>query len=209
MDEVKTVDEALQGAGYQIVYLLDEKTPSNSVLDVFKSIGAKIIRTKDLGVRALAYEIKKRTSARYFWASFDISPESLKELEEKMKLEANPIRFLITKKLRQTEKMGGGKQAEAKRAKAKEKREDQAKKAIKVKTQEDILKTAEKKTEAPKTEKPETKAREKPKVESDKLKRKEKEIERKEEKEQTQPKAEEIEIEKGKLDEKLKDLVGE
>jgi len=191
---------------YEITFLVKEGDSSDPVFKVLESLEATITKQKDMGVIALSYPIKKQIRAHYHWASFEILPENLLEAEKKLTLEANPLRYLIVKKLREPDRSKLEKREKARAGKA------------------DKISQADKKdrpSQKPKVEIPEKKeetvpgkiaVEEKPVVEKE-AEKKTPELRKSIDKPKIVKKAKTVkkapEIEKKALEEKLKDLVSE
>jgi len=172
---------------YEITFILPEAQTKEPVSKIIESVGGKIISSKDLGAKAFVYPIAKATIGRYFNVLFEIEPADLKKLEKPLKLERSILRYLLIKALR----------FRAPRPPRELKKDvKDVKKEITTKPSEEKKAVEEPKTEEKKAE---------PKIEKvekgpSPVRERAKEAPKKE-----KPKA--PEIEKGLLDEKLKDLV--
>lgn len=76
----------------------ESSTGKEKVEELLKKSEAKISKNDDLGVRDLAYPIKKRAKGHYHYYEFEMDPESAYKMEEELRL-ANPlIKHLLIKK---------------------------------------------------------------------------------------------------------------
>lgn len=85
---------------YQLTVLisnkLDEKKRGDLLADVEKSLGSK--SKKDLwGVRGLAYPIKHEEKAYYAHFDFEVEPGLIPEIDRKLKLNEEIVRYLLIK----------------------------------------------------------------------------------------------------------------
>jgi small subunit ribosomal protein S6 len=70
------------------------------VEELLKKKEAKIGKSDDLGVRDLAYTIKKKDKGHYYYYEFEMEPESAYKMEEELRI-ANPLlKHLLIKKER-------------------------------------------------------------------------------------------------------------
>ncbi|OGG30918.1 30S ribosomal protein S6 [Candidatus Gottesmanbacteria bacterium RIFCSPLOWO2_02_FULL_38_8] len=58
----------------------------------------KIVKTENLGKKALSYRIKKETEGKYWLLNLEIKPASVSEFSAKIKMEEDILRFLILRK---------------------------------------------------------------------------------------------------------------
>ena len=80
---------------------LDEETKaaeSQKVLDLITRFGGTIEKIDDWGKRRLAYEIKKVNEGFFSFISFDAEPSVPAELESRMRIMENVLRYLIIRK---------------------------------------------------------------------------------------------------------------
>lgn len=86
---------------YETVFLftgnLTEKL-ANEKLSIYEEIltknKGKIVKKEYWGLRSLAYKIKKNSKAHYFLLIIESKPESMIDLEEKLKIDDSFLRFL-------------------------------------------------------------------------------------------------------------------
>ena len=87
---------------YEALYIispeLDDSAIQTVVADVEKLItasGGTIVRSEVLGKRKLAYTIKKHTDGVYVVLRFIANPDSIKRLEQQLKLTESIIRYMV------------------------------------------------------------------------------------------------------------------
>lgn len=77
-----------EGAGVQQV--------ANEVGELITRVGGNMIKLRRMGLRKLAYPIKKKTEGYYYLAYFTIEGPLLTELDRLLRLNDSILRFLIT-----------------------------------------------------------------------------------------------------------------
>lgn len=86
-------------AKYEITFLFDKG--NKKVVERLKSYisesKAKIVKEEDWGVKSLAYPIKKHTEAAYLYYEIELDTKNIKNLEEKIKLEEELLRYLVVR----------------------------------------------------------------------------------------------------------------
>lgn len=85
---------------YEITYLCEEGNSAKDATKVLETVGAKISKETDLGIKKLAYPINKMTTAHYGVVLFEIEKTELPRLEKALKLNKTIVRYLIVKELR-------------------------------------------------------------------------------------------------------------
>jgi len=93
---------------YEIT-LISKTEQEDKIKKLIEAAGGKIISNSALGRRKLAYPIKKETAGYYFDYLVEMEGEKINELNNKMKLEENLIRYLITQKRERVIKVKPGK----------------------------------------------------------------------------------------------------
>ncbi len=85
---------------YESVFIIRQDVASSDVdkiTDGFSAIvtdnGGSVLKTEYWGLRTLAYEINNNKKGHYTLLGLDASPEVVAELERKMKLHGDVIRF--------------------------------------------------------------------------------------------------------------------
>lgn len=75
---------------------LDKEGKEKLLQNLKKDLGkAKVSEEKDLGVKDLAYPIKKQKRGIFYWLTFAAEPEVLPDFEKKLKLEEKILRYLL------------------------------------------------------------------------------------------------------------------
>lgn len=67
----------------------------DNISKLLQKIGAEKVESSNWGKKSLAYEINKFTDGYYVQYNFLVETENVKEINKKLKLEDNIIRFLI------------------------------------------------------------------------------------------------------------------
>ena len=76
----------------------DVKGVVTSVEKILKDNSAKIIETKDLGLKKLAYPIKKEINGYYELITFEANKDIIVEIKRKISINESILRHLIVKK---------------------------------------------------------------------------------------------------------------
>lgn len=89
---------------YEILFIVRPDLEENAIKDVFKKFetvltnnGAKILSSKEMGQKELAYEIKKHKSGYYFLINVESSVEAINEFDRLALISEEIIRHLIIK----------------------------------------------------------------------------------------------------------------
>ncbi|HOV63023.1 MAG TPA: 30S ribosomal protein S6 [Spirochaetia bacterium] len=61
-------------------------------------VGAQISKEEDLGVRDLAYDIKKQPKGHYYYFELSLDPARLVEVDKTFRLTAELLKYLFVKK---------------------------------------------------------------------------------------------------------------
>ena len=90
---------------YELTLVLDGKAGAakkkkvtetlEKVLAIFKG---KIVESKDWGVKDLAYKVAKSTTGLYLFFELELDPAGVKALNDKLRTDADIIRFLLINK---------------------------------------------------------------------------------------------------------------
>jgi small subunit ribosomal protein S6 len=75
-----------------------KKTVQERIEKIIKTGKGKVVKTEDWGKIDLAYEIKKETSAVFFFLDLELEPETAKNLKDKLRLDNDIMRYLLVKK---------------------------------------------------------------------------------------------------------------
>lgn len=89
---------------YELTLILDSKTTSakkksflESLEKMIKVLEGKVEKAEDWGVRELFHEIKKKKEGLYLHVPFEMPAKSAKQLDLKLKVDENVLRYLIIK----------------------------------------------------------------------------------------------------------------
>lgn len=86
---------------YECVFVLTgnitEKIADEKIKEyesIVKNSGGKTLKREYWGLRTLAYKIKKNTKGHYFLINFNSDYQSIKDIENKLKIDDDHLRFL-------------------------------------------------------------------------------------------------------------------
>jgi len=89
---------------YELTLVLDPELTSENqkktlaqIKKLITGFKGKTGKVEDWGKKTLAYPIRKKTSAIFHLFRFDLPEESVKGLDQKLRLEDNLVRFLLVK----------------------------------------------------------------------------------------------------------------
>ncbi|MDR1333481.1 MAG: 30S ribosomal protein S6 [Holosporales bacterium] len=89
---------------YEVVFVVRSDASSShvgtitdSMVAVIKEFGGEVTKTEFCGLRYLAYPIKKSKSGHYVLLNIALASAGLAELERRLTLDEDVIRFLIVK----------------------------------------------------------------------------------------------------------------
>ena len=87
---------------YEIMFIvradIDEKTGKDTVATfekVLTDMKAKIINTKDMGQKKLAYPINKQVRGNYYVFNVEATAAAVKEFDRKAKIDENILRHIV------------------------------------------------------------------------------------------------------------------
>ena len=87
---------------YEIMFIvradIDEKTVKDTEKafeKILTDMKSKVVNTKDMGQRKLAYPIKDQVRGFYYILNVEASSEAVKEFDRKAKIDNNILRHLI------------------------------------------------------------------------------------------------------------------
>lgn len=87
---------------YEIMFIvrvdIDEKTTKDTVTafeKVLKNMKAKIVNTKDMGQKKLAYPIKKQLRGAYYVYNVEATADAIKEFDRKARIDENILRHIV------------------------------------------------------------------------------------------------------------------
>jgi small subunit ribosomal protein S6 len=73
----------------------EEKKAKKFISEILSSVKGKLIETKILGVRELAYPIKKLSRGCYGFFMIEVAKEEVAELDKLLKAKKEVIRYLL------------------------------------------------------------------------------------------------------------------
>ena len=73
------------------------KKVSEAISKIAKDNGAKVSDLKDMGLKKLAYPIKKEINGYYYLLTFEANKETIAELDRKTSINEDVIRHLIVR----------------------------------------------------------------------------------------------------------------
>lgn len=89
---------------YELLYIVpapftekDLPNISKKITQIISDLGGKITQEKNLGSKKLAYPIKHVHRGFYVLINFEIEPEKIKELDQKLKLTSEILRYMTVK----------------------------------------------------------------------------------------------------------------
>ncbi len=89
---------------YEVMYIVDPETAADKIVALNESVGkliekegGTIVRMDDIGMRTLAYPIKKRKDGYYVLYEIDGSGQEIMELERRMRVNDAIIRFVTVR----------------------------------------------------------------------------------------------------------------
>ena len=82
----------------------DESKANKLVADLVSQVKGKIIETKVLGTRPLAYPIKKETTGWYAFYVVELPEDGVAQLDQLVKVDEKILRYLIVRASREVEK---------------------------------------------------------------------------------------------------------
>lgn len=89
---------------YELTVVLAPKTTAakkksvvESVEKIVKILKGKLGKTEDWGIKALAYKVGKNDEALFLHMPFELETASVKQLDTKLKMDENILRYLIVK----------------------------------------------------------------------------------------------------------------
>jgi len=90
---------------YEMLYIIpapytEKDVPSirEKVKKLIKDFGGEILKEENLGLKVLAYQIKKVQQGFYILLCFNLPRSQVQPLSQKLQLRKDVLRFLITKK---------------------------------------------------------------------------------------------------------------
>ncbi|SHO80431.1 SSU ribosomal protein S6p [hydrothermal vent metagenome] len=72
----------------------ESKAQVQKIMDVITKQGSEIVATKDMGIRRLAYEVKKHKRGHYTVVLFKAKGDTILEIERNLRINEDVIKFL-------------------------------------------------------------------------------------------------------------------
>lgn len=89
---------------YEVMVIIDSKATSEEtgklielLTGIIEKQGATIVKSEDMGIRKLAYEIDHRTEGHYWLYEIDGSGSEIAELERRMRVNDLVVRYLTVR----------------------------------------------------------------------------------------------------------------
>ena len=89
---------------YEMMFIVKSQSEEKGVKDVVSAVEkilkdnkAKIIESKDLGLKKLAYPIKKEINGYYELINFEVAKDAISEIKRKISINESILRHLIVK----------------------------------------------------------------------------------------------------------------
>jgi len=82
---------------YELTLLLPDEAEEKNIKELITSLKGKVEKEERWGKKALAYPIKKNTSAYYFHSLLDIDKNNISELKKKLNFNEKLMRYLLLK----------------------------------------------------------------------------------------------------------------
>ncbi len=102
---------------------MDHPQTKSQVMDLIKQHDCTIIKEEDLGIRNLAYTIKKKEKGFYFYVHVDFPAHAVKELNHDIRLNENILKYMCL--ILKEKKQKPPKEKSKKRSKVSEDRQSQ------------------------------------------------------------------------------------
>jgi len=84
---------------YEVMFILDPREEldllKNSLKELFKENGAEILEEKEMGLRKLAYPIKKRDKGFYYLLNLKSEPSKNEFLKKELNLKEPVMRYIF------------------------------------------------------------------------------------------------------------------
>ena len=89
---------------YEMMFIVKSQSEESGAKNIAETIsktakenGAKVSDLKDMGLKKLAYPIKKEINGYYFLLTFEANKETIAELDRKTSINEDVIRHLIVR----------------------------------------------------------------------------------------------------------------
>lgn len=80
---------------YEITFITKEEAKGKEIQALIESLGGKISHSSSLGQKQFVYPIKKEVKGYYTTFTFELEPDKIFELNRKLVLQEEVLRFLI------------------------------------------------------------------------------------------------------------------
>ncbi len=86
---------------YEVMFILDPREDTENLKtylkDLFKENGGEFLEEKDMGVKKLAYPIKKRDKGLYYVMYANLEPQKNEFLKRELNLKEPVMRYMFVK----------------------------------------------------------------------------------------------------------------
>ena len=89
---------------YEVMYIIDPETPADRIEKLNEAVGqliekqgGTVVRLDEIGLRTLAYPIKKRTEGHYVLFEVDGTGQEILELERRMRVNDMIMRYITVR----------------------------------------------------------------------------------------------------------------
>lgn len=90
------------GRNYELTVILSSEAEEKARRDLLAKVkkmvekfGGKVIKTDEWGERKFAYSLKHQKEGMYYFFQFQLEPEGVVKLKDKLRLEEKILRFLL------------------------------------------------------------------------------------------------------------------
>lgn len=88
---------------YEVTFLFPQneesfKTGLQKVKDEFAKAGAAVTKEDDLGIKNLAYLVKKQTKAHYYYFEIETAPNTVLPMEKVFNISTDILKYLFVRK---------------------------------------------------------------------------------------------------------------
>ncbi len=79
-----------------ILDVFEEQKTKEDVKELLKKYGCNFLKEEEMGIKKLAYKIKKRENAFYYLAEVELDPSTLKDINNDVKLNEKVLKYMTT-----------------------------------------------------------------------------------------------------------------
>lgn len=88
---------------YEVTFLFPQseesfKTGLQKVKDEFAKAGTTVTKEDDLGIKNLAYLVKKQTKAHYYYFEIETAPNTILPMEKVFNISTDILKYLFVRK---------------------------------------------------------------------------------------------------------------